>query len=204
MEGDHAHHSITSIYDIVGDSHPTSPIYWTVCETSLNFRRPSGGFEVGPEPRPPGQRSPGRSGGLVLPHPPGDHAAVLHHSPSTPGRVPEKHFDQLWVHLQSDVVFLFSVVSSVSFATNLRCMLSTSAKDDSSWEVMSSVSSVKEKGHSRVLTRLLKKSNQLMTVCERVWDDDTWVLKCCFFYLSVRQSVHHHFKFFILFFALMM
>lgn len=40
---------------------------------------------------------------------------------------------------------------------------STSTKDDNNWEVMSSVSSTKGKGHSRVLTRLLKKSNQLMS-----------------------------------------
>lgn len=47
-------------------------------------------------------------------------------------------------------------------------MLLTSAKDDSSWEVMSSVSSTREKGHSRVLTRLLKKSNQLIMVWEKI------------------------------------
>ncbi|XP_073344741.1 DNA-dependent protein kinase catalytic subunit [Pagrus major] len=38
---------------------------------------------------------------------------------------------------------------------------STDNKDDSNWEVMSSVSSGRDKGYSRVMTRLLKKSNQL-------------------------------------------
>ncbi|XP_019130385.2 DNA-dependent protein kinase catalytic subunit isoform X1 [Larimichthys crocea] len=38
---------------------------------------------------------------------------------------------------------------------------STNNKDDSNWEVMSSVSSRGDKGYSRVMTRLLKKSNQL-------------------------------------------
>lgn len=36
-------------------------------------------------------------------------------------------------------------------------------KDDSSWEVMSSVSTRSDKGYSRVMTRLLKQSNQLAT-----------------------------------------
>ncbi|XP_039982420.1 DNA-dependent protein kinase catalytic subunit isoform X2 [Xiphias gladius] len=36
-------------------------------------------------------------------------------------------------------------------------------KDDSSWEVMSSLSSRSDRGYSRVLTRLLKQSNQLST-----------------------------------------
>uniref|UniRef100_A0A3Q2PZS8 DNA-dependent protein kinase catalytic subunit n=1 Tax=Fundulus heteroclitus TaxID=8078 RepID=A0A3Q2PZS8_FUNHE len=36
-------------------------------------------------------------------------------------------------------------------------------KDESNWEVMSSLSSTREKGYSRVLRRLLKKSNQLST-----------------------------------------
>ncbi|XP_075968746.1 DNA-dependent protein kinase catalytic subunit [Anarhichas minor] len=39
----------------------------------------------------------------------------------------------------------------------------TNDKDDSNWEVMSSVSSRSEKGYSRVMTRLLKKSKQLTT-----------------------------------------
>ncbi|XP_038580578.1 DNA-dependent protein kinase catalytic subunit [Micropterus salmoides] len=38
---------------------------------------------------------------------------------------------------------------------------STNNKDDSNWEVMSSLSSRSDKGYSRVMTRLLKKSNQL-------------------------------------------
>uniref|UniRef100_A0A3Q4AQN1 DNA-dependent protein kinase catalytic subunit n=1 Tax=Mola mola TaxID=94237 RepID=A0A3Q4AQN1_MOLML len=38
---------------------------------------------------------------------------------------------------------------------------STNNKDDRSWEVMSSVSLTREKGYSRVMTRLLKKSKQL-------------------------------------------
>ncbi|CAJ1081863.1 DNA-dependent protein kinase catalytic subunit [Xyrichtys novacula] len=38
---------------------------------------------------------------------------------------------------------------------------STDNKDDSNWEVMSSVSSGSDRGYSRVMTRLLKKSNQL-------------------------------------------
>lgn len=37
-------------------------------------------------------------------------------------------------------------------------------KDDSNWEVMSSMSSRRDKGYSRVMTRLLKKSNQLSMV----------------------------------------
>lgn len=37
-------------------------------------------------------------------------------------------------------------------------------KDDSNWEVMSSMSSRSDKGYSRVMTRLLKKSNQLTMV----------------------------------------
>ncbi|XP_012711305.2 DNA-dependent protein kinase catalytic subunit [Fundulus heteroclitus] len=40
---------------------------------------------------------------------------------------------------------------------------SSSDKDESNWEVMSSLSSTREKGYSRVLRRLLKKSNQLST-----------------------------------------
>ncbi|XP_075945492.1 DNA-dependent protein kinase catalytic subunit-like isoform X1 [Anarhichas minor] len=39
----------------------------------------------------------------------------------------------------------------------------TNDKDDSNWEVMSSVSSRSEKGYSQVMTRLLKKSKQLTT-----------------------------------------
>uniref|UniRef100_A0A087Y0R2 DNA-dependent protein kinase catalytic subunit n=1 Tax=Poecilia formosa TaxID=48698 RepID=A0A087Y0R2_POEFO len=38
---------------------------------------------------------------------------------------------------------------------------SSSDKDESNWEVMSSMSSRRDKGYSRVMTRLLKKSNQL-------------------------------------------
>ncbi|KAI9542854.1 hypothetical protein NQZ68_016158 [Dissostichus eleginoides] len=38
---------------------------------------------------------------------------------------------------------------------------STNNKDESNWEVMSSLSSKSEKGYKRVLTRLMKKSNQL-------------------------------------------
>ncbi|XP_070783882.1 DNA-dependent protein kinase catalytic subunit [Enoplosus armatus] len=38
---------------------------------------------------------------------------------------------------------------------------STNNKDDSNWEVMSSLSSRSDRGYSRVMTRLLKKSNQL-------------------------------------------
>uniref|UniRef100_A0A3B3VB26 DNA-dependent protein kinase catalytic subunit n=1 Tax=Poecilia latipinna TaxID=48699 RepID=A0A3B3VB26_9TELE len=37
----------------------------------------------------------------------------------------------------------------------------TSSSDESNWEVMSSMSSRRDKGYSRVMTRLLKKSNQL-------------------------------------------
>uniref|UniRef100_A0A3B5Q076 DNA-dependent protein kinase catalytic subunit n=1 Tax=Xiphophorus maculatus TaxID=8083 RepID=A0A3B5Q076_XIPMA len=37
----------------------------------------------------------------------------------------------------------------------------TSSSDESNWEVMSSLSSRRDKGYSRVMTRLLKKSNQL-------------------------------------------
>ncbi|XP_041817022.1 DNA-dependent protein kinase catalytic subunit isoform X1 [Chelmon rostratus] len=40
---------------------------------------------------------------------------------------------------------------------------STNNKDDSNWEVMSSVSSRTDRGYSRVMTRLLKKSHQLTT-----------------------------------------
>ncbi|XP_010766865.1 DNA-dependent protein kinase catalytic subunit [Notothenia coriiceps] len=40
---------------------------------------------------------------------------------------------------------------------------STNNKDESNWEVMSSLSSKSEKGYKRVLTRLMKKSNQLNT-----------------------------------------
>ncbi|MEQ2314116.1 hypothetical protein AMECASPLE_008745, partial [Ameca splendens] len=40
---------------------------------------------------------------------------------------------------------------------------SSSDKDESNWEVMSSFSSRRDKGYSRVMTRLLKKSNQLST-----------------------------------------
>ncbi|KAM6908435.1 DNA-dependent protein kinase catalytic subunit [Lycodopsis pacificus] len=39
----------------------------------------------------------------------------------------------------------------------------TNDKDDSNWEVMSSLSSRRDKGYSRVMTRLLKKSKQLTT-----------------------------------------
>lgn len=39
-------------------------------------------------------------------------------------------------------------------------------KDDSSWEVMSSMASTSDRGYSRVMTRLLKKSNQLTMVVE--------------------------------------
>lgn len=39
-------------------------------------------------------------------------------------------------------------------------------KDDSSWEVMSSMASTSDRGYSRVMTRLLKKSNQLTMVLE--------------------------------------
>lgn len=45
-------------------------------------------------------------------------------------------------------------------------MFLTLDKDDSKWEVMSSVTSTRERGYSRVMTRLLKKSNQLTTVME--------------------------------------
>lgn len=45
-------------------------------------------------------------------------------------------------------------------------MLLTSDKDDSNWEVMSSVSSRSDKGYSRVMTRLLKQSKQLAMVLE--------------------------------------
>lgn len=86
---------------------------------------------------------------------------------------------------ESDVTHLVSVISSASLTANLSHVLSTSAKDDNSWEVMSSVSSTKEKGHSRVLTRLMKKSNQLMTVCKRVRD----VFKG-FFLIGLSKSVH--------------
>ncbi|KAF3836111.1 hypothetical protein F7725_028669 [Dissostichus mawsoni] len=41
---------------------------------------------------------------------------------------------------------------------------STNNKDESNWEVMSSLSSKSEKGYKRVLTRLMKKSNQLNMV----------------------------------------
>lgn len=37
-------------------------------------------------------------------------------------------------------------------------------KDDGVWEVMSSVSSTSHKGYKRVMTKLLKKSSQLVTV----------------------------------------
>lgn len=37
-------------------------------------------------------------------------------------------------------------------------------KDDGVWEVMSSVSSTSHKGYNRVMTKLLKKSSQLVTV----------------------------------------
>ncbi|XP_037613149.1 DNA-dependent protein kinase catalytic subunit isoform X1 [Sebastes umbrosus] len=40
---------------------------------------------------------------------------------------------------------------------------STNNKDESNWEVMSSVSSRNDRGYSRVMTRLLKKSHQLTT-----------------------------------------
>ncbi len=39
-------------------------------------------------------------------------------------------------------------------------------KDDSNWEVMSSVSSRSDKGYSRVMRRLLKQSNQLTMVMD--------------------------------------
>lgn len=45
-------------------------------------------------------------------------------------------------------------------------MLFTLDKDDSNWEVMSSLSSRSDKGYSRVMTRLLKKSNQLAVVLD--------------------------------------
>lgn len=45
-------------------------------------------------------------------------------------------------------------------------MFLTLDKDDSKWEVMSSVTSTRERGYSRLMTRLLKKSNQLTTVME--------------------------------------
>lgn len=45
-------------------------------------------------------------------------------------------------------------------------MLLTLDKDDSNWEVMSSVSSRTDRGYSRVMTRLLKKSHQLTTVLD--------------------------------------
>uniref|UniRef100_A0A3B5QWJ4 DNA-dependent protein kinase catalytic subunit n=1 Tax=Xiphophorus maculatus TaxID=8083 RepID=A0A3B5QWJ4_XIPMA len=38
----------------------------------------------------------------------------------------------------------------------------TSSSDESNWEVMSSLSSRRDKGYSRVMTRLLKKSNQIL------------------------------------------
>lgn len=41
-------------------------------------------------------------------------------------------------------------------------------KDDSSWEVMSAVSLTSHKGHNRVMTRLLKKSNQLVMVLDGI------------------------------------
>ncbi|XP_037550083.1 DNA-dependent protein kinase catalytic subunit [Nematolebias whitei] len=40
---------------------------------------------------------------------------------------------------------------------------STNDKDESNWEVMSSLSSKSDRGYNRVMTRLLKKSNQLST-----------------------------------------
>lgn len=43
-------------------------------------------------------------------------------------------------------------------------MFFTLDKDESNWEVMSSSSSKSERGFSRVMRRLLKKSNQLSMV----------------------------------------
>lgn len=37
-------------------------------------------------------------------------------------------------------------------------------KDENNWEVMSSLSSRRDRGYGRVMTRLLKKSNQLSSV----------------------------------------
>lgn len=46
-------------------------------------------------------------------------------------------------------------------------MLLSSDKEDSNWEVMSSVSSRNtDRGYSRVMTRLLKQSNQLTMVLD--------------------------------------
>lgn len=41
-------------------------------------------------------------------------------------------------------------------------------KDESIWEVMSAVSSTRHKGYNRVMTRLLKKSNQLDMVLDGI------------------------------------
>lgn len=41
-------------------------------------------------------------------------------------------------------------------------------KDDSNWEVMTAVSSTRHKGYNRVMTRLLKKSNQLVMVLDGI------------------------------------
>lgn len=43
-------------------------------------------------------------------------------------------------------------------------LLLLSDKDDGVWEVMSSVSSTSHRGYNRVMTKLLKKSSQLVTV----------------------------------------
>lgn len=43
-------------------------------------------------------------------------------------------------------------------------MLVTPDKDDSSWEVMSSSSTRRDRGYGRVMTRLLKKSKELFMV----------------------------------------
>lgn len=54
---------------------------------------------------------------------------------------------------------------SATLTKSLIYVLLTLDKDDSSWEVMSSTS---DRGYSRVMTRLLKKSNQLTMVLDFV------------------------------------
>lgn len=63
-------------------------------------------------------------------------------------------------------------------------------KDESNWEVMSSLSSKSEKGYKRVLTRLMKKSNQLNMVLNGKVGRHLLVFeRDCFFFFVYLQSI---------------
>lgn len=52
----------------------------------------------------------------------------------------------------------------IALTQSLTRVFLTLDKDESSWEVMSSISSRNDRGYSRVMTRLLKQSKQLVMV----------------------------------------